>query len=344
MAGGAVWRLQRAAVGFRKRFSRRGVILMYHRVAQKNLDPWSLCVTPDHFAKHMEALQKHANPMSLRELVQAHHEGRIPDRAVVVTFDDGYADNLHRAKPILERFSTPATVFVISGCIGKNQEFWWDELEQILLRPYRLPETLNLGINGNRHEWTLGTAVDYTAEDHRRDANRTVWEAEPGSRLFFYYSVWQKLQPLTDEQRRHALDEIIAWAEVKPAARTTQRPVTFEEAIRLEEGALLEVGAHTVTHPFLSAHPLSLQRDEIRQSKADLEDVLGHTVTSFSYPHGNYTAETVSLVREAGFSCACNTVSGNIWRNADLFQLPRFEVRNWGGEEFERGLSKWFRL
>jgi peptidoglycan/xylan/chitin deacetylase (PgdA/CDA1 family) len=281
--------------------------------------------------------------MSLEELTKRHRNGSLPRRAVVVTLDDGYADNLHNAKPAMERYDIPATVFVTSGYIGKNQEFWWDELDQVLFQPGKLPESLSLHINGSVNKWMLGAAVDYSEADYRGDYNRYAPNAERGSRLFFYYSVWQKLQPLPDKQRREALDEIIAWAKVKPAARPTHRPLTSEEVGRLEEGGLLEVGAHTVTHPFLAAHPPSSQRDEIRQSKTDLEEVLSHPVTSFSYPHGNYTAETVALVREAGFNCACSTVSGNVRRNTNLFQLPRFEVGNWDGEKFARRLSRWFR-
>jgi peptidoglycan/xylan/chitin deacetylase (PgdA/CDA1 family) len=337
-------RLRRVFRWFRNTIAPPALILLYHRVAEVDSDPWSLSVSPQHFAEHLDVVRKHGYPVPLKELNRALQDGRCPSRSIAITFDDGYANNLHTAKPLLERYDIPATVFVTSGYIGKNGEFWWDELEQILLRPYRLPETLSLGINGNRHEWTLGSAVDCSAEDHRRDASRSVSGAEPGSRLFFYYSVWQKLQPLPDEQRRQALDEIIAWAEMKPAARPTQRPLTFEEAVRLEEGALLEVGAHTATHPSLAAHPLSLQCDEIRQSKADLEDVLGHKVTSFSYPHGNYTAETAALVREAEFTCACTSMFDIVRRHTDRFQLPRIEVRDWDGEEFARRLSNWLHL
>lgn len=342
MIGGAVGRLGRFLVWLRKRFSKQGLILMYHRVDEKDVEPWSVCVTPEHFTEHLEVLQRRNNPMSLRQLIQAQQEGHIPDRAVALTFDDGYANNLYKAKPLLERYDIPATVFVTSGYLGKNQEFWWDELEQILLRPYRLPETLSLGIGGNKHEWTLGAAVDYSEEQHRRDANRTVWEAEPGSRLALYLSIWQQLRVLPDKQVRDVLDEIIAWANVKPTVRQTHRPLTSSEMGWLEQGGLIEVGAHTVTHPLLANRSLTTQRKEIMGGKTELEDILGHSVISFSYPYGNYTAETVALIQEAGFSCACSTVADNVWRNTDLFRLPRFEVKDWGGDEFARRLSKWF--
>ncbi|HET9531812.1 MAG TPA: polysaccharide deacetylase family protein, partial [Blastocatellia bacterium] len=115
----------------RKRLDRRAVILMYHRVAEVRSDPWSLCVTPQHFAEHMEILRRHARPISLRELTGALREGSVPRRSVVVTFDDGYLDNLKNARPLLERYDIPATFFIATGYLGGEREFWWDELERM---------------------------------------------------------------------------------------------------------------------------------------------------------------------------------------------------------------------
>jgi peptidoglycan/xylan/chitin deacetylase (PgdA/CDA1 family) len=328
---------------FSNRITPPALILLYHRVAESGSDPWFLSVTPQHFAEHLEVIRKRAYPVSLKQLAEALKNGKRSPRSIAITFDDGYTNSLHRAKPLLERYDIPATVFVISGYVGKSEEFWWDQLDQILLQPRRLPEELHLDIKGSIHAWTLGAAVEYSQEDRRRDAGRPAQEAEPGTRLFFYHDVWQQLQPLPEELRQKLVDEIAAWADAEPIVRSTHRALTSEELVILKQGGLIEVGAHTVTHPLLANHSLSFQRNEIRQSKTDLERVLGHPVTSFSYPHGSYTEETVALVRDAGFAYACSTVSDTVWRNADLFQLPRFGVGNWSGEEFERRLSKWFR-
>ena len=111
----------------------------------------------------------------------------------------------------------------------------------------------------------------------------------------------------------------------------------------MAKGGLVEVGSHTVTHPALANLPLSVQREQIRRSKASLEDVLGRPVTSFSYPHGSYTPETAALVREAGFACACSSLIDLVWRGTDRFQLPRMVVKNWDGEAFAQRLEEWFR-
>ena len=114
----------------------------------------------------------------------------------------------------------------------------------------------------------------------------------------------------------------------------------------LAQGGLLDVGAHTVTHPALAALSASRQRDEILQSKGRLEEVLGHRVTHFAYPHGtrsDYSPETVAIVREAGFACACSSFEGVVEKSTDRFQLPRVHVQDWNEEEFAGLLSGWFR-
>jgi peptidoglycan/xylan/chitin deacetylase (PgdA/CDA1 family) len=110
----------------------------------------------------------------------------------------------------------------------------------------------------------------------------------------------------------------------------------------MAEDGLVEIGSHTVTHPVLATLPVTAQRDEIRQSKAGLEDILGCEVTSFSYPHGSYTPETVDLLREAGFTQACSSIADVVWQSTDGFQLPRRIVKDWDGEAFARRLEEWF--
>src|SRR5262245_13457331 len=117
----------------------RGLILMYHRVAELPLDPWGLAVSPGHFAEHLQVLHKHGQPLALSRAVARLQEHRLRRGTLVVTFDDGYSDNLYLARPLLERYDVPATVFLVTGYIGGDREFWWDELENILLQPEILP-------------------------------------------------------------------------------------------------------------------------------------------------------------------------------------------------------------
>ena len=335
-------KLRRKVEQFQKRFASKGLILMYHRVAEVEIDPWGLCVTPQHFAQQLEVLQKSYQPLSLKQLLQSHQDGNIPHQSVAITFDDGYADNLYHAKSLLEQYGLPTTVFVSTGHVGREREFWWDELERLLLQPGKLPEQLLLPINSSMQHWELGRASDYSQEEYQRDRTSRAWKAQPGSRMSFYYSMWQRLRPLPEAERQQVLDEILAWTITEPKPRSTHRSLSPEELSTLAQGELVEIGAHTVTHPFLSAQSTVLQRDEIQQSKTDLEAVINRPVTSFSYPFGDRTAETVELAKASGFDCACSTVQDLVWQQSDRFDLPRFGVENWNGEEFAKQLLRWF--
>ncbi len=315
---------------------------MYHRVADLDVDPWQLCVTPERFSEQLARLNRLMTPLSLTELVKAHQNNAVPDRAVVVTFDDGYANNLHWAKPLLLKHQIPATVFVTTGYLEQSREFWWDELDQLLLRPGTLPQSLRLIIQGQPHQWLLGDAAHYSEANYLLDCSRSAHESTPGSRLEFYRSVWQALQPLTPEQRLPLLTKIQAWTEAPLTLRPSHRPLNLQEVLELEAGGTVTVGAHTVSHPLLSAYGLEAQRQEILHSKAMLETLLNHPVQNFAYPFGIYDQPTISLVQTAGFTCACSTHEESVWHKSDRYQLPRFGVQNWSGAEFEHRIQKWF--
>ena len=337
-----VKKMRRTVRKVQRKFTSVGLILMYHRVSDRDVDPWSLNVTPRNFAEHLMVLKRNAFPMPLDRLVNAHLERNIPNRASVVTFDDGYANNLYEAKPILERHDVPATVFVATGNIGHRREFWWDELDRVLLCSGRLPGRLELSISGKHHHWDLGAAVDYSEDEHRRDSDTTEGEPKPGPRMSFYFSVWKRLHPLPEHEREKAMEQILTWANAGTVARQTHRPLEAEEIRTLERGGLVEIGAHTVHHLSLSSHSPAVQREEIQGGKGEIEEVLGHAVKSFSYPFGQYRKDTAILVNEAGFSCACTTEEEPVWSRSHRFQLPRFDVQDWSGEEFDKRLLTWF--
>ncbi|MGB5714567.1 MAG: polysaccharide deacetylase family protein [Waterburya sp.] len=335
-------KLRRVNDKVQKKFSSQGLILMYHRVAEEDIDPWSLRVTPKNFAEHLQVIQQHTQPISLKELAQAHQEGNICDRSVAITFDDGYANNLHQAKPLLEQYQIPATVFVATEYLAKPREFWWDELERIILQTKQLPGKLSLTIHQQEQQWELGTASIYSKSEAWLKRNLPAWNAQPGSRLRFYYELWAKLQPLTPHQRQPLLEQITAWANYSfPEPRTSHRPMTIAELSEIERGGIIDLGGHTVSHPLLSEQSLGLQREEIQQSKLNLEKLLNHPVHSFAYPFGAYSPETLPLVEEAGFNYACSTLETTVWRKSDRYLLPRFEVQNWNKVEFERKLLNW---
>lgn len=327
-------------------FSSRALILLYHSVAEPEADPWSLSVSPRHFAEQMDVLSRSVHVMPLAKLVRSIRAGSLPRRAVAVTFDDGYANNLHNAKPILEQFHIPATVFITTGYLINQREFWWDELERLLLEPALLPVELTLDVNGSTHSWKLDQG-DGRGENRQGRHNKwRAWQTgQDGSRHSLYQSLYHLLHPMAEDERRQMLDDVRAWAGAKEAARLTHRPLSVEESIELADGSLVEVGCHTVTHTPLSSISPALQQAEVIESKLFLEESLGFQINSFAYPYGrkcDYSAETISIVRQAGFDYACAAFPGAVNREADIFQLPRMQVDDCDGKEFARRLSRWF--
>ncbi len=313
------------------------MILAYHRVTETPTDPQLLCVSPRHFAEQLLVLRRVYRPMPLLELATSFREGRMPDRAVVVTFDDGYADNLHEAAPLLAAQGVPATVFVVPG--EREGEFWWDELDRLLLQPGTLPQMLQLEVNDEAQEWDLGGAAEYSPADFERYRAWSVLQADaPTPRQAAYRSLHQALRPLATSSRKAILDSLRAWSGAGKASRPTHRRLGSAEIVRLAEAGI-EVGGHTLTHPVLSALPVEQQQTEISLGKRRLEGILGRPVRSFAYPYGarkDYTVETVEIVRQAGFVCACANYPGMAQIDTDVFQLPRILVRDWDGDEFAR--------
>ena len=324
----------------RHRFLPGALILCYHRVIDLPSDPHSLCVTPQIFAQHLELLRRHCRTMQLRELVRHLRQNTIPPRAVVLTFDDGYADNLYQVKPLLARYGLPATVFVTAGYLGSERERWSDELERLLLHPGTVPGRLSLHINGRLHAWALEEAVQYSEEDFQRHRFWTVeLKHDPSPRQRLFRVLHKLLLPLPEVERGKILDQLSRWSGAQSVVRPTHRPLSPDEVVRLAEGDLVDIGAHSVTHPVLPKLPVAQQRDEIRQSKGDLEKFLGRPVTSFAYPYGARSPETVALVQEAKYECACINFDDVIFRGTDRFQLPRVCIGNWDVDIFARRLG-----
>lgn len=318
------------------------VILMYHRVARDRIDPWGLCVSPDNFAAQIEYLGRRRRPMRLQELVERLRRNECPRRAVVVTFDDGYRDNLEAALPVLEARRVPATVFCTSGAIGSGRAFWWDRLACAMLGPQRLPPALSLDVGGQRRVANLDAAVRYDAP--QRDADRAAHadtDADTASpRLRLYREVWGWLRPLAEAERSAALDEIVLWCAASGGCEgDAPLPLSREQARRLAASPWIEIGAHSVTHAALSTLAREAQRLEIGHSRQQLEQIVGQRVTSFAYPFGDEEPDTAALVREAGFSAACTAEPAAVRAGADPFRLPRIAVGDWDARMLARAIE-----
>jgi peptidoglycan/xylan/chitin deacetylase (PgdA/CDA1 family) len=301
----------------RNRLRRSSVILLYHRVAQGFPDPWSLCVSPANFQEQLAVLAARG-VRTLDGLLDDFAHDRRP-RAAVVTFDDGYADFHTTALPALRAYDVPATLFVTTGPLGDGGEFWWDELERIVLGAHALPPAL---------ETALGTET-------------FVWPDAGGDRRALYHALHQRLGRLAGATRATALAALRTWAGVDVARRETHRPLAASELVAVARDPSVRIGAHTVSHSYLGALATDEQAREIGESKRVLEALVERPVEHFSYPHGDHEPETVAHVRAAGFRVACGSACAPVAGDVDPFDLPRVEVPNFSGAAFSRWLDEW---
>lgn len=295
------------------------VVLIYHRVTDLSFDPQLLAVSPDNFHSQMRFLKENFPVLRF-----ADDWSQVRKRSVAVTFDDGYADNMLEALPILEEAGVPATFFVAAGNIGSSREFWWDEMERILLLGSDFPEQFEL--------------VD-------RQFGKVWPTRDKSERHSLYQELHLLIKKIDAPQRDNWLAQLRGWAGLQPEGRETHRAMTLAELQTLAGSPLATIGAHTVTHSLLASQTLERQREELFQSKAQLEGWLNRKVSVFSYPFGgpnDYTHETVQLVKEAGFTKAASNFSGQWHSWTDPLQVPRQLVRNWDCNTFEKQLKRFW--
>ena len=274
------------------------LILAYHRVLD-GADPLRGDITADAFEEHMRVVARYFNAVPLGDGVRGLEQGKLPARAVAITFDDGYADNHSVALPILKRYGLPATIFVASGFLDGGR-MWNDTvIESIRNMPGESVDLEELGLG--RHA---------TGSDTQR-ATAT-------------HAVLMKLKYLASDERKRLTGELAARA---AGPLPTDLMLTSAQ-VRELSNAGVEIGAHTVSHPILTSLDPATARSEITGAKQRLEDITGRPVRSFAYPNGkpgvDYDDDHVTMVRESGFDVAVATCLGMARPGADHLQLPRF--------------------
>ena len=273
--------------------------LIYHRVLE-DPDP----MLPDEpsgeeFEHRMRWVQRHFNVLSLIEAVERLQSGALPERALAITFDDGYANNERIAAPILKKLGLPATFFIATAYLDGGRMFNDSIVAALRDCPHRKLDLTEVGLE------------NYSLEslEHRRRA---------------VSAILPQIKALTPATRAAKAERICQLAEVSP---TEDLMMTSLQVAALARGGF-GIGAHTATHPILARLEASAAREEIHGGRQRLEHITGGPVRLFAYPNGrphqDYTADTADLVRQLGFAAAFTTAPGVAGRDADLFQLPRF--------------------
>jgi peptidoglycan/xylan/chitin deacetylase (PgdA/CDA1 family)/glycosyltransferase involved in cell wall biosynthesis/SAM-dependent methyltransferase len=281
------------------------VVLAYHRISELAPDSHALCTPSDEFQRHMAYVRDYFTPIGLDELVRAAASGRIPERAVAVTLDDGYLDALTVASRILGDVGVPATFFVNSDRLDELHERFWDVLERVFLSGAALPSALPLKEGG--HDLRLSTVTASERAEALDCVNRMAW-------------------PLTADGRAGLLAMVLEWSGLSCAPRASHRVLTGDELRALADRPGCTIGAHSVHHLALTTQAAETKRWELAENKDALERTLGRPVNLFSYPYGDFDAETIAAVRRAGFHAAVTVDAALFTSGTNRLLIPRCEV------------------
>lgn len=297
----------------------RGAVLTYHRIDDQQ-DRHQLCVPTAEFRDHMQHLRDAGfHVLPVYDLVAGAAAGGLAERAVSLTFDDGYRDVLISAVPILREFGFTATFFIVGAALDPAHEFWWDALERVFFSGRPLPERLVLELPGEVLELpTADRAQQAVAHDRIVDA--------------FYQ--------LDCEHRETVLRALETWSGSEPALAESRKTMTADEVVRLAAVSGMSIGAHSQHHQQLPLLSSVEKWAEINTGKARLEAVIGQRVKAFSYPYGRTDADTVRCVRDAGFDVAVTTDERAVTSGVDPLLVPRLEIRPLGVAAFASRLDR----
>jgi peptidoglycan/xylan/chitin deacetylase (PgdA/CDA1 family) len=273
-------------------------ILMYHRVLVQRdpVNTWD--VTADEFDAQMAALTRHFTPLPLEEGMARLARDDLPAGAVCVTFDDGYADNLTVAVPILQRHGVPATFFIATGYLNGGR-MWNDTVIEAVRAASG--SHLDLGAIG------LGRLPLGDFASRRATIERIL----------------KSVKHRPNGQREQAVQFLVQCVG-KPLPDDLM--LTDAQLLELRRQGM-DIGAHTMWHPILVNVPSRTAREEIVGGRDRLVELLREPVPLFAYPNGkphqDYAYEHVQMVRSAGFAAAVSTAEGVATARSDIYQLPR---------------------
>lgn len=289
------------------RAGRSLMVLGYHNVAGTYCFPAAPGAGERGMEQQFRLLRRVATVVPLGEALRDLAAGRpLPPRAVALTFDDGYRDNLTTAGPMLRRLGLPATCFLVPGLLSGTTTAWWERLG---------------------HAFTEATAARVEWE------GRVLDTADPAGRRRAFGEVSERLKRRDRTRREKAVDELVD--ELAPAGTYDHAAQFLDWDGARELRAYMELGSHSQYHAILAEETAADQAADLAGSRRELADGLDLDVRVLAYPNGteaDYDADTLAAVQAAGYDHAITTRPG--WNVADT---PRFEIRRWVMNP-ERGL------
>lgn len=274
-------------------------ILIYHRVLRSNdwIRPHEPSVTA--FDWQVSVLKKAFHILPLDQAIRHLASGRLPHRAVSITFDDGYLDNLENAVPVLKRHGASATFFISTGY--DNSRSMWNDVILDAIRDTRRT-VLNLP------EYELPCLGLESYEQRLRAAESVIAKIK--------YKPWLEREAIA-----------LRISSILNTEIATDLMMKQDDLKRMSQSGML-LGAHTVNHPILTSLSDSELEAEVLRSKQYLEEIVDNPVTMFAYPNGkpgrDFKIEQRSLIEKLGFDLAVTTQWGCASPSTDPFMLPRF--------------------
>ncbi len=289
------------------RFRGRGVILTLHHVTPDPIarmaENAGLAITPAFLDSVLGLLRELGYAIIPLADVPAQLGAEGPPFAVL-TFDDGYRDNVRHALPVLEAHRAPFTMFVCSGFADRTAPLWWLDLEEAL---ERLP-SIRLTFPDGVLEGPSGTAVE----------RRTLWRQ-------LYWRLRRHDESVLEQTMRVLVD----LAGLDPLGRVEQLCLGWQDLRYLARHPLASIGAHTVSHPRLARVPAERAKAEMEESRRRIQEELESDPLHFAYPVGDAGSagpREFAMARDAGFSLAVTTRPNVIKPGASLLALPRISV------------------
>jgi peptidoglycan/xylan/chitin deacetylase (PgdA/CDA1 family) len=302
--------------------------LTYHRVFDApevyHFDRGVIDVGPEAFDAQLKVLSRYFNVVGIDE-VCAHYAGeeKLPPNAAVVTFDDGYLDNLEVAAPILKDNGMRGVFFIATTYIEDRRVYWWDRINYLLhhAEPGRrcveleYPTRLTLDLDNDR-EGALGTLLQLLKIQFNLDVERVLDELAAGLGV-----AWDR-----DLERELTDGFVMTWDQVRALRKMG-----------------MDIGSHTRSHRALQTVPHGELVGELSGAKQDLERELGEPVHSISYPIGRSIANLDPIrqaLRDAGFKVGFTNASGAqpLWGESDCYDLRRIAVEPEYQGSFFRGV------
>ncbi|MGC2245222.1 MAG: polysaccharide deacetylase family protein [Terriglobales bacterium] len=267
---------------------------------------FGMTVSVEEFAWQIAYFKKHYHPITFHQFCDWYFRGAaLPRCPVLITFDDGHANNLRFALPVLQKENVTAVCFVLTGELGACRQTWVEDAY------YRL-------MFSQSQSWRLRNGECWRLETKRAAGGRVRQIFRP--------------LPYPGGNRPNNAGEF----------RNRFEFLGEEDICRLSESGI-EIGSHTITHPILGALEKENARREIADSKLELERVLARSIEAFAYPFGaptlDFKPRDEDLVRESGYAVAFAAHGGFVTRASNRFVLPRVGIGRMTRAQFAATVS-----